>query len=209
MPPLKPITKKAKKTGKGKEKTLKPSTLAPGEMLTEAERVKVNIGGRTIFIDPTELEEAGRLFGTPCTFNASLTRLVTPLDAAGSATLTIARDGISDHENFEELFAGFPVRMDFKSLDSSDEAIHVENLTAFQQVEKNSKMFKIFSITLGRDDFPSDLLRAFGKTGSASVTMYHKPDVCDLEDQAELPLSDVEKTEAENQAAIDTLEDVN
>jgi hypothetical protein len=168
------------------------------------EMTKIIIGGKTIFVDAEELEIAGLRYGSAVTFQATLAKY----HNKGSETevaLRVPRANISDLGNFEELFSGFPVVITITPTDGGDEYVHIQNLSAFTQTDKGGALQKEFSLEFGKTFTPGLFFRSFSNEMRAEIKMYHEPIVCKLDDQVELPLDSPAKTDAENQAAIDTL----
>jgi hypothetical protein len=104
-----------------------------------------------------------------------------------------------------ELFSGFPVVITITPTDGGDEYVHIQNLSAFTQTDKGGALQKEFSLEFGKTFTPGLFFRSFSNEMRAEIKMYHEPIVCKLNDQVELPLDSPAKTDAENQAAIDTL----
>jgi hypothetical protein len=206
MMPAKKVAKKEKPKGKpGKSAPIIPLSGVDHQATADAEKVKVNIGGKTVFVSAVELQRANELYGSLVEFNAQLVRFDNR-GVGATATIRVERDHINNLGRFEELFSGFPVEIIIKS--GNDHAFsHKQNLAPFEQIRKGTRIFKEFDLEFGQDFEPETFLRIWGTGVTANIRMFHEVIPCELDDQRELPLETAEKTEAENQAAINTLED--
>lgn len=203
MPP-----KKTAKKEKPKGKSSKPAPIIPlsgvdHQAAADAEKVKVNIGGKTVFVSPTELQRANELYGSLVEFNAQLVRFDNR-GAGATATIRVERDHINNLGRFEELFSGFPVEIIIKS--GNDHAFsHKQNLAPFIQIRKSARIFKEFDLEFGQDFEPEMFLRIWGTGVTANIRMFHEVIPCELDDQRELELETGEQTEDEKQTEINKL----